>query len=566
MRKYKPSETYACDFETTNQVPSRVWASIAVKVDESYEIAHRGTSIEDFMEWLKKVAPCKCYFHNLKHDAQAIIYYLLTNGFTYSEEPKEYSFNLLVSDVGAYYSLEILFNYSSSRHDFRRVKIWDSLKLFPMKLSVLAKAFNMPISKGEIDYNAPRSRGYQPTAEEWDYVDRDGLILARALLFFQNEGLTKMTIGSNALHNYKNIIGKTNSFRSLFPLYDTILDEDIRKAYRGGWTYLNPKYKNKGVKGGIVLDVNSLYPYVMYSSLLPIGYPVYFEGEPYKNINKDAYPLYIANVRVDFTLSSKGVPTIQDKSSSFFKKTEYITDSNGEIELWLTNVDIELLKENYDIYSFEIIKGYAFKGATGLFKNYIDKWIEVKKTSTGGMRQLAKLMLNSLYGKFATNPKSDIKVPYLDEETKSVKYRNEKKDERELVYTPMGVFITAYARAKTIRSAHKLKDRFIYADTDSLHLVGKEIPSDEWIDDKDLGAWKIEESFTDSYYIRAKTYVELLDDGTLKVTCAGMPDNVKAQVTLNNFREGATFHGKLLPKIVEGGVILKEVDFTISHD
>ena len=42
----------------------------------------------------------------------------------------------------------------------------------------------------------------------------------------------------------------------------------------------------------------------------------------------------------------------------------------------------------------------------GLFKGYIDKWIEVKneatRTGNKGMRQVAKILLNSLYGKFAT--------------------------------------------------------------------------------------------------------------------------------------------------------------------
>ena len=77
-----------------------------------------------------------------------------------------------------------------------------------------------------------------------------------------------MTQGSNALNNYKEIIGK-NMFNHLFPKLEYDIDKDLRKAYRGGFTYLNPIYKEKDVKNGVVLDVNSLYPSLMYEKSLP---------------------------------------------------------------------------------------------------------------------------------------------------------------------------------------------------------------------------------------------------------------------------------------------------------
>ena len=54
-------------------------------------------------------------------------------------------------------------------------------------------------------------------------------------------------------------------------------------------------------------------------------------------------------------------------------------------------------------------------------------------------------MLNSLYGKFATNPDITPKLPYLKEDG-SVGYRLGEKETRDPVYTPMGCFITAWAR------------------------------------------------------------------------------------------------------------------------
>lgn len=38
----------------------------------------------------------------------------------------------------------------------------------------------------------------------------------------------------------------------------------LEVGYRGGFTYCNPKYKEKIVGKGVVLDVNSLYPSILY--------------------------------------------------------------------------------------------------------------------------------------------------------------------------------------------------------------------------------------------------------------------------------------------------------------
>ena len=76
----------------------------------------------------------------------------------------------------------------------------------------------------------------------------------------------------------------------------------------------------------------------------------------------------------------------------------------------------------------------------GLFTKYIDKWIKVKIESTKnknkGMRTLSKLMLNSLYGKFATALDNKIKVPFLNEEG-VVEYKLEEGKDKKGLYIPM---------------------------------------------------------------------------------------------------------------------------------
>ena len=164
-------------------------------------------------------------------------------------------------------------------------------------------------------------------------------------------------------------------------------------------------------------------------------------------------------------------------------------------------------------------------------------------------------------GVYHENPPTDCTV-YLGQHRREV-YRTDVIELRDPVYTAMGCFITAYAREKTIRSAQANYDRFIYADTDSLKLVGLEEPEGLDIHPTHLGAWKDEGDFTDSKWLRAKTYMVTVG-GKTKVTCAGMPDNVKEKVTYDNFCSGSTFEGKLMPRRYPGGIILEETTFTIK--
>lgn len=560
---------YVGDFETTTDPNDvRVWASCLVNIDTA-ETAFIGNDIDSMFEFLKNQNSV-VYFHNLKFDGEFIISYLLRNGYKYSEEahtPK--TFETLITDSGVFYSITIYF--SVEKKSYKKVVIYDSLKKLPFKVAVIAKAFNLKDEKLSIDYNAPRPVGHILTKEEEDYIVADCRIVAQALKIQFDQGLTKMTNASDAMTGYKTIIKREN-FERWFPVFPIPIDYDIRGAYKGGFTYLNPRYKDKRIKGGVTLDVNSLYPSCMYNEILPYSYPVYFEGEYEPDEN---YPLYIVKLRCMFELKEGHIPTIQLKNNMAFIQTEYLTSSNGEeVTLTLTNVDLALFLDHYNVEFLEYQCGYKFKGVQGLFKDYIDHWMHIKETNTGALRQLAKLMLNSLYGRFAMNPQAYKKVPYLDgdgvvryeviktDET-AKKFKAKEPELRDPVYTAMGCFITAYARNKTIRSAQSVYDRFIYADTDSLHLEGFEIPKGLEVHPTKLGAWKHEGNFTDSLFVRAKTYLETID-GELKVTCAGMPDNVKELVTYENFHSGSTFGGKLLPRRHAGGVVLEETNFTIK--
>ena len=365
----------------------------------------------------------------------------------------------------------------------------------------------------------------------------------------------------------------------------------LEKATKVGFTYLNPIYKNKIVGSGVVLDVNSLYPYVLHEKFLPFGEGIFFEGKYEEDIS---YPLYIQSITCSFELKKDKIPTIQLKAKDYkweFPPNEYIENSHNKIvNLVLTNIDLKLFLEQYNVYDLKYLNGWKFKGMKGLFSKYIDKWIERKiqaqKEGNKGMRSLSKLMLNSLYGKFSTSLVSQSKIPFLEDDI--VKYLITQKEEKNGVYIPVGVFVTSYAREKTIRTSQAIKtysiekygkDLYCYSDTDSIHTL---LPIEELkqfceIDDYELGKWKHESSFEEAKFVRQKCYVEKFE-GEYNITCAGLPkkcmykkegsknlfyktyeinehgkfEEIEKEFNIKDFELGFTCNGKLGFKHVKG--------------
>lgn len=581
---------YSCDFETTTDPNDcRVWAYGYMEIGNinNFKI---GNSLDEFMEWLEK-EKCDVYFHNMRFDGEFIVSYLLKHNFKYDRTGKTpKSFSTTISSMGQWYVIDICYGFTKSKKPKKlHTVIYDSLKKLPFTVKKIAKDFHLPILKGDIDYHAFRPVGHEITEEEYIYIKHDIEIIARALEIQFNQGLKKMTNGSDSLAGFKSVIS-TDYFNRLFPVFSRDLFYELKRAYRGGFTWLNEKYAGKEIGEGIVFDVNSLYPSQMYFRPLPYGFPIFFDGK-YKQ--DDEYPLYIQCIECEFELKEGYIPTIQIKGSYFFRDNEYLKSSNGERqELYLTNVDLELIQEHYHLFDVKYLGGWKFKSMTGLFKDFIDKWMYIKTHSDGAIKALAKLMLNSLYGKFASNPNVTGKHPYLKEDG-SIGYSLPKDEEGKLIedfkdpiYNPMGIFITSWARFTTITTAQKCFDRIIYCDTDSIHLVGTEIPDaiKDIVDDKKLGYWKHEGTFKRAKFIRQKTYVEQYrgvygwwdTNKTYKgknvklwcarpdVKCAGMPETIKNRVTFKTFNVGFTSYGKLLPKHVNGGVVLVDTEFTIK--
>ena len=182
-------------------------------------------------------------------------------------------------------------------------------------------------------------------------------------------------------------------------------------------------------------------------------------------------------------------------------------------------------------------------------------------------------MLNNLYGKFSTNPDVTQKRPELGEDG-VVRWVLCDEEHRDPVYVAVGAYCTAWARHTLITAIHGNIGRFVYCDTDSMHLAGTGEPTGIRLHDSDFCAWKVEGTFSRAKHLRAKTYMWDLN-GELTVTCAGMPANIKEMCVTHypferNFElfeyglsnigsDGKVMEGfgKLTPVAVAGGVVLE---------
>ena len=510
------------------------------------------------------------------------------------------------------------------------------MKLLPFSVKRIGESFRTKHKKLEMEYKGLRYPGCEITKDEQEYIANDVLVVKEALEFMFKAGHNKLTIGSCCLSEYKSIVSK-ELYELQFPdVYNMYLNPDehkynnvgewIRHSYKGGWCYLVKGKENKIFTNGITADVNSLYPSMMSSesgNVYPFGKPTFWTGNyiPDEAIDKHVY--YFVRIKTRFYVKPGMLPFIQIKGSWLYKGTEaletsdvydsktgkyraFYTGMDGvehdtRVELTLTMTDYILLLEHYNLVDFEILDGCYFSAVKGLFDRYIEKYKQMKLESKGAMRELAKLFLNNLYGKMASNTDSSFKYAYIKED-QSIGFMPVREFNKQPGYIPVGSAITSYARNFTIRAAQKNyhgrdKPGFIYADTDSIHcdlqpdqLVG--IP----VHDKNFCAWKLEAGWDFAIFTRQKTYIEHvtqencepIDEPFYNIKCAGMPEKckklfmlsvqgyepteddnfteaerefLKTKRTLTDFKLGLCVPGKLMPKRIPGGTLLVETTF-----
>lgn len=503
---------------------------------------HHGQSLDEFFSELLlyiEEDDVTIYFHNLRYDLS-----YLKNKLGEFIDYNNLEMNAIIRDNSPILLKITPKDVSSSLHELR---ICDSAKKLPGKLAELGKLIGIPKLEGfdvknegwsnNIDFN---------DIKNWNYVIRDAEIVAVAMNELHNDGFTKSTASGDAWkmaqESITSIDSKTGKekpgflkWKYNYPIIDIKLDEIFRKGYYGG---LNISLKKGHITGDItVVDVVSMYPSIMYYNELPYGEPV----EVFKKPEADLF-IVSGEYKIKLKPEAKGYSWFMfknklDRLLEGLAIGDPVLDTKEFHKMTLTSVDYELLHCWYDVEIKPNTKEryWKFKSGTGMFCNYIDKFIKIKKENPKGSlkREHAKLMLNSLYGRFGLNP--NVEDNELVFNTTTSNYEWESTDTINVdnkAYLPLAMFVTAYARVKLLNYVAAVGvDRIIHGDTDGLIHTGK--PDAKGINyGSNLGDWEIKTSPVEMYEGGFKRYVLIYSKtineiNSMTVAAAGVSRDLK---------------------------------------
>jgi len=414
----------------------------------------------------------------------------------------------------------------NNRQITQKVIFLDSYQYLPLPLRQLEKDFlnsDKPITTEE----------YELEPEKWNkFLDQKGMelvkddtiklyeILKIAFNEFRSMNLSfGYSLPNMAFQNFKKLFLKDREL--IFP-EDKDYIENILQAYRGGFVNVFELGKFDHI---VDYDINSLYPYVMKNHKLPIAYEKELHNitlDQYLKLKENHY--IIANV--DFSLDvdiSMIVKRINNKLYSI---------KSGNV--WIHEPEIDYLIENKAQIKFNTV--YLYKYSYDLFNEYIDMFYNIKKNSNGNKarKTIAKLFLNSLYGKFGQHkshteyiPLNDNEIMDLQEPIRMIEIEPDgkriittnygefltRKKEEKVSYAPeIAGSITAYARMKLYEYIKKAGfENVVYCDTDSIHCKGHYL--DQYISE-DLGMLKIEKEGSGEYL--APKFYQINNEWTTK--------------------------------------------------
>lgn len=519
------------------------------------------------------------------------------------------------------------------------IKFYDSAKIIGDSIDNIGKKLltidDNFLKKGDTyDYDRVRPDGYILTQDEKEYLYNDVYILKEMFNQFYNSlNTNKKTASSIAYSKLMEMNPLSDNKQALKLRYPSIynnsfLSSVVRASYKGGYTIANNNYVGKDIQdiNGCSIDINSSYPSAMLNNPLPYGLPMIYDGY----IPSDDMTMNLIVVGFDaFENKYPNDPLGHFQTTSLHTNkyhkigTEYMNSSFiDDISYYYTNPINEELADipkypyriiipiwefefnnlckyvnfysykdnsnfipNHDPHRNELTKKYTilktlqFNADKGFYTEFIEHFAKMKiegaNEGNATKKQVAKLMLNSCYGKFATRVERIVRPLQMDNEGNAVfKFYGGQYLTENHYYPPVASAITAYGRVKLKTQMYSLclangeyEDVILYGDTDSIYTLldvdsVKEIMGDN-LHPTTLGKWDIEKSnITRFKALGAKKYM-VTDNNKTTCKCAGLPKDVRDTITYDSFYLGSKFNNKLAKHDVKGGCLLLKTTFTI---
>ena len=421
----------------------------------------------------------------------------------------------------------------------------DLAKIFGGGLGKVAKAFNLPTQKGEIDYRLNRLHNYVVTNEEKIYCFKDTRIIIDILLEMNNRGdkdfWNSMSMASYSMRKllkrgWPRATKPYHKYRESYPELGQEETDFLRKGVEGGITYAPDRYQYKVITDKIAhIDAHQMHPSSAFINLFPYGEGEYFIGEPpLGRICACRIRISYDDVILHSIIKLIGIPFIEDK----------------EIIVW--DFEIPTMKKCYVNLVVEYIDGYAYKMRPLKWRRYYaDNYtlrLEAKRRGDEFFTLLYKLWNNSSYGKHLEKPHNIVLENVIRDDGIIDSNIEEKSPEdikinAKYTYLPVGSCIPAYSRVNLIETAFKIDPsgmKVLYFDTDSIFFLWDEETKsnmEKYVNLNDeLGGWAIEEYIDRAQFTAPKRY-KTETDGKTTIKAGGVNfDDFKKTMYLEEYK------------------------------
>lgn len=377
----------------------------------------------------------------------------------------------------------------------------DSYWLLRDKLRNVGEWLGAGYQKG----NAEQSVDWYRTASDADlavYNKQDCRILYAGIdrfetTFFELGGQLKKTQASCAMDLFRRRFLKTNLRTS----------DSINHYARNAYYASRVEVLAHTATDALYYDVNSSFPYAM-THMMP--------GELDRcssELPESGVP-YIADVEVE--VPPMHLPPIPRRYGNrlFFPVGRWRGTYCG-VDLALLGKVGGTIRKVFRVFTFKPF--YDLRG-------YVDTLYGLRKVSEGFPKQVYKLALNSLYGKFGEseikssvviNPPQDKTADMIPSSVPGVHVLTREADIPHM-HVPVAVYVTAIARR--VLYDYMAQSKVVhYCDTDGFSTDS----STSFPDSKELGGLKLEKRIRQAWYVQPKVYALELADGTRVIKAKG---------------------------------------------
>lgn len=335
--------------------------------------------------------------------------------------------------------------------------------------------------------------------------------------------------------------------------YLTLEDDlELRKFYRGGLGWCSSRERWVGKVNS--WDKKSAYPYECIGRMLP-SFNDHIKYKGYRAPTKE-YPFAFIKMVVTGQVKEGYCPVLPSRTP-FGDSNVYIYDERVVeiIQIYGEKSEYDWFLENVDIESIEYISTILMKKAKdNPLEKFMVKYYNIKESSSGVKRDVAKRLINSLTGKLGTNPiKHNITYTLQEGVLKRDLFEETECDTYE---TQVVAVITSRVRCEMYRVDSLLRDKCkfrLYATDSCKHSTETEVI----IGKKGIGQWNEEYEDIEFIYVGLKTYMfdPYNKEGKKSVVCAGISREYKDRLTPEDFFSGNEVASNISVRSINGRII-----------